>query len=367
MSNKRTLEQISSNFSVESDEMFADLHDERHADLKDLSIMCRNLSLPPLIVGSFKYLKFLDLSHNSLTRDGWDMIPDLQNLTHLNISFNMLSEVPRGVCASKSITYLDVSNNQIDYHFWSGDLSNVHKLKYFDISHNYVFFIPDTFLSLAINLETLNMGYNGLSTDRKLSKFRFPDSLRVLNLENCSIGPSMPICVSRASNLRELNLADNKIDKIPKAFKNMTNLHTLNINNNRISYTADLFELPNLKVFSYTNNRIDSWGSQFDYNFILKIVNKFDHVDMCGLKYMRGQLTLRASTKVMSIPLMTWTRAKHKSASNVTKKVIKTVLILSLRDSEYRAKHCQLAYVPRDILYCIFEYLTMFPNCTISQ
>ena len=73
-------------------------------------------------------------------------------------------------------------------------------------------------------------------------------------------------------------------------------------------------------------------------------------------------LKLPNNEKIKPFIIETWNKLNHKYSSNKTKLIIKTILILSLRNKEtYKPKYSKsLIYLlPRDIIFEIFQYLDL--------
>nr|XP_045237963.1 PH domain leucine-rich repeat-containing protein phosphatase 2 isoform X2 [Macaca fascicularis] len=212
-----------------------DLRDNRLTDL-DLSSLCsleqlhceRN-QLRELTLSGFS-LRTLYASSNRLTAVNVYPVPSL--LTSLDLSRNLLECVPDWACEAKKIEVLDVSYNLLT-EVPIRILSSL-SLRKLMLGHNHVQNLPT--LVEHIPLEVLDLQHNAL--------MRLPDTLfsKALNKLN------------KLEQLEELNLSGNKLKTIPTTIANCKRLHTLVAHSNNISIFPEILQLPQIQFVDLSCN-----------------------------------------------------------------------------------------------------------------
>ncbi|XP_032013719.1 PH domain leucine-rich repeat-containing protein phosphatase 2 isoform X4 [Hylobates moloch] len=212
-----------------------DLRDNQLTDL-DLSSLCsleqlhceRN-QLRELTLSGFS-LRTLYASSNKLTAVNVYPVPSL--LTSLDLSRNLLECVPDWACEAKKIEVLDVSYNLLT-EVPVRILSSL-SLRKLMLGHNHVQNLPT--LVEHIPLEVLDLQHNALT--------RLPDTLfsKALNKLN------------KLEQLEELNLSGNKLKTIPTTIANCKRLHTLVAHSNNISIFPEILQLPQIQFVDLSCN-----------------------------------------------------------------------------------------------------------------
>uniref|UniRef100_F7GGC0 PH domain leucine-rich repeat-containing protein phosphatase 2 n=1 Tax=Callithrix jacchus TaxID=9483 RepID=F7GGC0_CALJA len=212
-----------------------DLRDNQLTDL-DLSSLCsleqlhceRN-QLRELTLSGFS-LRTLYASSNRLTAVNIYPVPSL--LTSLDLCRNLLECVPDWACEAKKIEVLDVSYNLIT-EVPMRILSSL-SLRKLMVGHNHLENLPT--LVEHIPLEVLDLQHNALS--------RLPDTLfsKALNKLN------------KLEQLEELNLSGNKLKTIPTTIANCKRLHTLVAHSNNISIFPEILQLPQIQFVDLSCN-----------------------------------------------------------------------------------------------------------------
>ncbi|XP_007991908.3 PH domain leucine-rich repeat-containing protein phosphatase 2 isoform X2 [Chlorocebus sabaeus] len=212
-----------------------DLRDNRLTDL-DLSSLCsleqlhceRN-QLRELTLSGFS-LRTLYASSNRLTTVNVYPVPSL--LTSLDLSRNLLECVPDWACEAKKIEVLNVSYNLLT-EVPIRILSSL-SLRKLMLGHNHVQNLPT--LVEHIPLEVLDLQHNALT--------RLPDTLfsKALNKLN------------KLEQLEELNLSGNKLKTIPTTIANCKRLHTLVAHSNNISIFPEILQLPQIQFVDLSCN-----------------------------------------------------------------------------------------------------------------
>ncbi|XP_019791110.1 PH domain leucine-rich repeat-containing protein phosphatase 2 isoform X4 [Tursiops truncatus] len=212
-----------------------DLRDNQLTDL-DLSSLCsleqlhceRN-QLRELTLSGFS-LRTLYANSNRLTAVNVYPVPSL--LTSLELSRNLLECVPDWACEAKKIEILDVSYNLLT-EIPMRILSSL-SLRKLMVGHNHVQNLPA--LVEHIPLEVLDIQHNLLT--------RLPDTLfsKALNKLN------------KLEQLEELNLSGNKLKTIPTTIANCKRLHTLVAHSNHISIFPEILQLPQIQFVDLSCN-----------------------------------------------------------------------------------------------------------------
>uniref|UniRef100_A0A671EKH6 PH domain leucine-rich repeat-containing protein phosphatase 2 n=1 Tax=Rhinolophus ferrumequinum TaxID=59479 RepID=A0A671EKH6_RHIFE len=212
-----------------------DLRDNQLTDL-DLSSLCsleqlhceRN-QLRELTLSGFS-LRTLYANSNRLTTVNVYPVPSL--LTSLELSRNLLECVPDWACEAKKLEILDMSYNLLT-EIPVRILSSL-SLRKLMLGHNHVQNLP--VLVEHIPLEVLDIQHNLLT--------RLPDTLfsKALNKLN------------KLEQLEELNLSGNKLKTIPTTIANCKRLHTLVAHSNNISIFPEILQLPQIQFVDLSCN-----------------------------------------------------------------------------------------------------------------
>ncbi|XP_036201656.1 PH domain leucine-rich repeat-containing protein phosphatase 2 isoform X3 [Myotis myotis] len=212
-----------------------DLRDNQLTDL-DLSsfcsleqLHCERNQLRELTLSGFS-LRTLYANSNRLTAVNVYPVPSL--LTSLELSRNQLECVPDWACEAKKIEVLDVSYNLLT-EVPMRILSSL-SLRKLMVGHNHVQNLP--VLMEHIPLEVLDIQHNLLT--------RLPDTLfsKALNKLN------------KLEQLEELNLSGNKLKTIPTTIANCKRLHTLVAHSNNISIFPEILQLPQIQFVDLSCN-----------------------------------------------------------------------------------------------------------------
>ncbi|XP_062032743.1 PH domain leucine-rich repeat-containing protein phosphatase 2 isoform X1 [Lepus europaeus] len=279
-----------------------DLRDNQLTDL-DLSSLCsleqlhceRN-QLRELTLSGFS-LRTLYANSNKLTAVNVYPVPSL--LTTLELSRNLLECVPDWACDAKKIEIIDVSYNlltEVPMRILSSlslrklmmghnHIQNLPALvehiplEVLDIQHNGLARLPDTLFSRALNLRYLNASANSLEclpsacaageslsvlqllylTSNRLTDQCIPvlvgfPHLRVLHLANNQLQTFPASKLNKLEQLEELNLSGNKLKTIPTTIANCKRLHTLVAHSNNISIFPEILQLPQIQFVDLSCN-----------------------------------------------------------------------------------------------------------------
>ncbi|XP_072951918.1 receptor-like protein EIX2 [Typha angustifolia] len=206
----------------------------------DLSYAGFGGSIPPQL-GNLTKLLHLDLSLNSLESvDYIDWLPRLSSLKYLDMSEVNLSTAVDGVqamCmlpASLRVLYLFDCNLNATFSSLPLYSSNLTSLVSLDLGYNYFHGpIPDGLLRNMTSLEELFLGGNDLIGDiAKLMK-RLPPKIEELYLHGNNLTGSLPNWLEHMASLRFLDLNNNSLSgHIPSGIGKLTNLSGLYLSSN---------------------------------------------------------------------------------------------------------------------------------------
>lgn len=222
----------------------------------------------------------LDVSHNLIMN-----IPKgiewLKNLIELDLSYNIIWEIPTEIGMLKNLISLNFSHNQL--RSVPSSLLNLSNLKKLDLSHNFIKNLPEElwklknlkFLGLSenrleelsnsieklINLKILTLDDNekllslppGLENLKNLEEIYIDEGFSIrkflnkndqnpkkINLNNKKL-PCIPLdIIMRKEELEELYLRNNNLTKIPSLLVKLKKLKKLDLSKNRINSIADI-------------------------------------------------------------------------------------------------------------------------------
>ncbi|XP_030083534.1 PH domain leucine-rich repeat-containing protein phosphatase 2 isoform X1 [Serinus canaria] len=283
---------------------YMDLRDNQMTDL-DLSSLvsleqlhCERNKLRELTLSGFS-LRALYASSNCLTSVNIYPVPGL--LTCLELSRNQLQCVPDWACEAKKLEVLDVSYNLLlelpsrilrslslrklmvgHNHLQSLPPLQEHiPLEVLDLQHNLLTKLPETLFVKALNLRYLNASANSLEslpstcpgeeslsmlqllylTNNNLTDQCIPvlvghPNLRILHLANNNLQTFPASKLSKLEHLEELNLSGNKLKTIPTTVANCKLLHTLIAHSNEISIFPEILHLPCIQFVDLSCNEL---------------------------------------------------------------------------------------------------------------
>ncbi|XP_071344488.1 PH domain leucine-rich repeat-containing protein phosphatase 2 isoform X2 [Trachinotus anak] len=262
------------------------------------TLHCQRNQLGTLTLSGFT-LRMLHASSNCLTTVNIYPVPN--QLTHMELSQNLLEYLPDWVCDCRKIEMLDVTHNLLSEipsrllnslslrKLLAGnnrlqrvpDLLDHVPLEALDLQHNKLAELPESLFYKALNLKYLNVSANALETIPPSSQSE--ESLSTLqelyltgnNLnENCGallVGHqnlrilhiaynqllSFPASkLSKLELLEELNLSGNKLKTIPSTVSSCKRLHTLIAHSNHITVFPEILNLPEIKLVDLSCNEL---------------------------------------------------------------------------------------------------------------
>ncbi|XP_041340678.1 PH domain leucine-rich repeat-containing protein phosphatase 2 isoform X2 [Pyrgilauda ruficollis] len=222
-------------------------------------------------------LTCLELSHNQL-----QCVPDwaceAKKLEVLDVSYNLLLELPSRILRSLSLRKLMVGHNRLQS---LPPLLEHIPLEVLDLQHNLLAKLPETLFVKALNLRYLNASANSLEslpttcpgeeslsmlqllylTNNNLTDQCIPvlvghPNLRILHLANNNLQTFPASKLSKLEHLEELNLSGNKLKTIPTTVANCKLLHTLIAHSNEISIFPEVLHLPRIQFVDLSCNEL---------------------------------------------------------------------------------------------------------------
>ncbi|KAF2987943.1 hypothetical protein EK904_005148 [Melospiza melodia maxima] len=220
-------------------------------------------------------LTCLELSHNQL-----QCVPDwaceAKKLEVLDVSYNLLLELPSRILRSLSLRKLMVGHNHLQS---LPPLQEHIPLEVLDLQHNLLTKLPETLFVKA--LKYLNASANSLEslpstcpgeeslsmlqllylTNNNLTDQCIPvlvghPNLRILHLANNNLQTFPASKLSKLEHLEELNLSGNKLKTIPTTVANCKLLHTLIAHSNEISIFPEILHLPHIQFVDLSCNEL---------------------------------------------------------------------------------------------------------------
>lgn len=227
----------------------------QHLELNKLALLVslklannRLGSLPPYF-GAYKQLRTLNVSSNFL-EEFPEFLCELGSLVDIDLSFNAISTLPKGIGKLKSLERFCITNNKLQGSLPEefGELVN---LKEVDIRYNGLSSI-DLIASLP-KVEQLSADHNAVSvfegTFEKIKILRL-NSNPVTKFEIMNAVPTLTILV--LSNAKLATLPDSAFDKMPNLVKLVLD------KNHFVSLPSHIGKLKNLEHFSIARNSLNS-------------------------------------------------------------------------------------------------------------
>jgi len=194
-------------------------------NLTHLSLKFNQLTEIPPEIGKLKILNALRLNNNQLTEIPSE-IGKLENLIHLDLSINQLIEIPPEIGNLENLTELRLNNNHLIE--IPPEIGNLKKLTHLILAGNYLFGIPPE----IGNLENLTRLY-------------------LTNNQLIEIPPE----VGNLENLTHLGLPINQLIEIPPEIGNLEKLTHFYIENNYLTDLPDLSALTSLRHLTIQHNQ----------------------------------------------------------------------------------------------------------------
>ncbi|XP_005108046.2 leucine-rich repeat-containing protein 58 [Aplysia californica] len=253
----------------------------------------RPMSYTPWVLQSSKTAMMVDLSNMCLREVPERLGYESMDATTLNLSHNLLSDLPEHMSVMRSIVNVSLKQNLFSY--IPSFFRSLHKLSCLDLRNNSFHIFPEPLLHLT-HLRKLYLDHNQL---REL-----PDDIdRLLSLECLSVGNNnlsfIPSAVFNIRRLKSLSFRGNKkVSLLPSAVENLICLQTLDLSHCDISFLPPcLSACAMLRKLLLSHNRISQLPSEISQCFRLERLcvdhNCLSHLP-AGLLYRQANLTLSA-------------------------------------------------------------------------
>ncbi|KAL6508347.1 hypothetical protein OROHE_021889 [Orobanche hederae] len=198
-------------------------------------------------------MRILDLSNNQIDGEIPRWIWSTQ-LYHLNLSFNLLTNLQMPYHIPASLQFLDLQSNQLrgDLHL---PIPSESDLEYLLLANNSFSGSIPTSLCTATHIDILDLSMNRLSG--RVPPCLLENIISVLDLGRNNISGTIPDNFPLNCSLQHFDLNSNALQgKIPKSFKRCTSLKFMNVGNNIINDTFPCHLLPStLHVLVLRSNR----------------------------------------------------------------------------------------------------------------
>lgn len=251
-----------------------------HLDLKN-----QNLNIiSPKLWANFHTLITLDLSLNPLLKHIPEEVGNLKNLEELRLHRCELSATPRSIINLKKLRVLDMSGNKLTEFFDDGAYFrndvNLHSLQTLNLSSNLLMDIPQC-LKYIPTLRTLNLSQNRIQMLNEICRNSF-SNLDTLDLSNNKIHDIPIAFVYFLSSLSSLNITNNDIVKLPSLLGLHRNLREIQIEGNPLkSIRRSIIEKGSATILAYLKDKfvpdqddiVEEWAMQWqqkDEDYIKK-------------------------------------------------------------------------------------------------
>lgn len=176
----------------------------------------------------------LSLAGNNLTAIA-SAVLGLRNLRHLNVSRNLLGELPPGIGQLTNLRTLDASHTGLEWVPF--EIGRLPKLKALDLSNNALRSLPAEIGDLP-KLKTLKLNGNLLRQRDETPNFEEPP------LSPGEQRPGLPPEIGNLKKLRELDLSSNRFQRVPEEIGRLRELRTLKFQHNALTDNANANAIP---------------------------------------------------------------------------------------------------------------------------
>lgn len=280
--------------------------------LKRLNVSSNRLvALPAKLFEQTSLLAELDLRNNSLTALSPGLFNGLSDLQTLDLSMNSLSSqwiTSEAFLSLVRLVILNLSHNQLT-HLAPNTFNELYSVQALDLSSNLISSIADGTFAKMSNLHSLHLGHNRLVIITS-NMFNGLYVLSKLNLDYNQIENMESGALRNCSSLKDIGLVRNQLTRVPDALKNLKQLHTLDLGENRIeSLSNDSFTgLSQLYGLRLVDNRLSELHRDFcgplTWLQILNVAqNRINAISSTAFTGCPGLRVLRLdSNKLESIP-----------------------------------------------------------------
>ena len=186
-----------------------------------------------------------------------DFVQACTSLKELRMSYMALKRIPVSICASTTLSRLDVSCNRI------ADLENIplheiQTLTSLKVQNNKLASIPSYFAQMK-SLKYLNISNNKFET--------FPAVVSEMsNLVDLDVSfntiAELPSEMSNLKSLERLAAFGNELTTFPASFSALANLRALDVRRNKLTDLTSVYALPNLTILQADHNNLVTLDAQ---------------------------------------------------------------------------------------------------------
>ncbi|RZC39469.1 leucine-rich repeat-containing protein 40-like [Asbolus verrucosus] len=191
-----------------------------------------------------------DLSHNVLTK-----LPSgmgyLVRLTEINLSHNKLIELPPDIVNLRGLLKLDVTHNDLVYLPKMGELT---KLQFLYAQHNNIEEIPD--FERCTHLQQIYFGNNYIKevTPEFCENM---SNVKILDLRDNKI-EVIPNEIAMLQHLTRLDLTNNDLSNLPNSLGLLAHLQNLQLEGNKLKkIRADIIKGGTIRILKYLKEKLD--------------------------------------------------------------------------------------------------------------
>jgi small GTP-binding protein len=209
------------------EELLRVIEQAAQAQVTELDLSGRELTVLPPEIGQLTNLQTLNLSRNQLNSLP-EKIGQLTNLQSFNLNNNQLNSLPPEIGQLTSLRMLNLSFNQLST--LPGEIGQLTNLQSFNLNNNQLSSLSPEIVQLT--------------------------SLRMLNLYRNQLS-SLPPEIVQLTSLQWLDLSNNQLSTLPRKIGQLTNLQMFYLSGNQLSsLPSEIRQLPNLKKLDLRGNLV---------------------------------------------------------------------------------------------------------------
>ncbi|KAM9311733.1 leucine-rich repeat serine/threonine-protein kinase 2 [Gastrophryne carolinensis] len=206
-----------------------------------------------ILLNHLERLEKMELQQNNLTSIPKSLCEALKSLTYLDLRSNGFKSFPTCVLEMTSIVFIDLSRNEIGPTLILNTSAICLTLKHLNLSYNQLKCFPECLLNITQRLEELILEGNCISD--VCAPICLPE-LHTLNLNKNRISFLFPDFLNNCTKLEVFCAMTNQLDTIPSLPSKMT---TVKLSHNEFkAVPKEILQLPHLRTVDLSNNHIQS-------------------------------------------------------------------------------------------------------------